>query len=73
MIQFLCEQTPAELGLKGQIASYNIYTQIMSVCMITAFIIYMRVEIKERVSEYDNDNVTPSDYTLYFYVTEKQS
>ena len=68
----MCEQTDADLAAKESITAYNIYTQIMSASVITAFIIYMRYKVKGIVKEYDDNNVTPSDYTLYFYVDQEQ-
>jgi len=37
------------------------------------FVIYSRGWVKDTSTRYDDQNVTPSDYTLYFFVDAEQN
>ena len=64
--QYMCKQTNSEIAHKQHMAGYNIDIEIMTGVLLLAFLIIAKIATKQLSSRWDDNNVTPSDYTLYF-------
>jgi uncharacterized membrane protein YjfL (UPF0719 family) len=69
----MCKQTREEIAAKQELAKKNIWTEITTSILVLVFLFIAKIMTKNLSIRYDENNVTPSDYTLYFAMGEKQS
>jgi hypothetical protein len=55
------------------LAKKNIWIEITTSILVLFFLFIAKILTKNLTIRYDENNVTPSDYTLYFSMGEKQS
>jgi len=70
-VQYMCKQPEKELESKFAIKKYNIYIEIGSAFLVLIFVLVSRIWVADAAKRYDEKNVTPSDYTLFFFVDEE--
>ena len=51
----------------------NIWTEIATSILVLIFLYIAKFMTKKLANDYDENNVTPSDYTLYFSMSEQQT
>lgn len=69
----MCKQTQEQLQEKLQIADECLYIEIASTVIIIVFTFFARRWTKNLTNSYDEKNVTPSDYTLFFRLEPEQN
>jgi hypothetical protein len=69
----MCKQTRTEIKDKIALAEKNIWVEIYTSILVLFFLFIAKILTKQLSVRYDENNVTPSDYTLYFSMGEKQS
>lgn len=52
--------------------NYNIRVEIIGCSLTVLLVIYSRWKVSEVADVYDERNITPSDYALYFFVDPSQ-
>lgn len=58
---------------KQEIAKKNIWIEICTSILVLLFLFVAKILTKDLSTRYDENNVTPSDYTLYFSMDKEQS
>lgn len=71
-IQYQCKQSKEEIHLKNEKAEQCIYIAIGCAIFIFLFAEYGKFLTQKVAVNHDIRTVTPSDYVLYMYLTEKQ-
>jgi len=69
----MCKQTEEQLQSKLEIADQCLYIEIASTLVIMLFTFFARRWTKNLANSYDEKNVTPSDYTLFFRLEPEQN
>lgn len=69
----MCKQSRDQLAEKSRISQACIDVEIATSILLIGFLFYSKKATKELTARYDENNVTPSDYTLYFQMGEEQS
>jgi len=64
----MCKQTNSAIAQKQHLASYNIEVEIISGFLLLVFLILAKQATKQLSLRWDDNNVTPSDYTLQFKI-----
>ena len=67
-IQYMCKQTKEDLAEKYKNAALNIYIEIISAILVVGYTTLSMDWTKNLAKKYDEQTVTPSDYTLFFRV-----
>jgi hypothetical protein len=68
----MCKQTKAELEAKRDIAVFNCRIEIFCALLVVVGGFYSRQLVQNLANDYDEKTITPSDYTLYFFVDKQQ-
>ena len=58
---------------KQEIAKKNIWIEICTSILVLLFLFVAKILTRDLSTRYDENNVTPSDYTLYFSMDKEQS
>jgi len=69
----MCKQSKEEIAEKFQNAAKCIYIEIISALLVVGFTVLSTNWTKDLAKRYDENTVTPSDYTLYFRILPSQS
>lgn len=72
-IQYMCKQQEFEINEKMANAAKCIYIEIISAIIVVGFTVLSTNWTKDLAKRYDEDTVTPSDYTLFFKIQPSQS
>jgi hypothetical protein len=62
----MCKQTDQEIASKMQLAYTNVNIEILSAFIMIIFSYFATKWTKALSKNYDERNVSPSDYTLFF-------
>lgn len=65
-VQYMCKQTDQEIASKMQLAYTNVNIEILSAFIMIIFSYFATKWTKALSKNYDERNVSPSDYTLFF-------
>ena len=72
-VQWMCKQSKEEISEKYYNAAKCIYVEIVSALLVVGFTVLSTDWTKNLSKRYDEETVTPSDYTLFFRVLPEQS
>lgn len=69
----MCKQQEFEINDKMANAAKCIYIEIISAIIVVGFTVLSTNWTRDLAKRYDEDTVTPSDYTLFFKIQPSQS
>ena len=71
--QYMCKQTQEQLQEKNGIARVCMIIEIITAILVLIFVYFAKKWTTDLAKRYDENNVTPSSYTLYIEISEFQS